>query len=278
MKNEHPLRVSIIQTDIRWENRSENLRLLHRKLEALCGTTEIAVLPEFFSTGFSLNCKALAEPADGETIATLQAWAAQLGMALAGSFIAGEPGGKYYNRGFFLTPEGESYFYDKRHLFRMGSEAEHYSAGEAPKQLIHYRGWNIRLLICYDLRFPVWSRNVENECDLLLYVANWPAARQLAWDTLLRARAIENSCYVCGVNRVGYDGNRVQHNGGSILYSPKGEPLTAIPLGEETTATSSLSLLALQEFRQKFPVWRDADAFELCRSSGSNPESPTTKE
>ncbi|MBP6064632.1 amidohydrolase [Bacteroides sp.] len=263
------LRISIIQTDISWENKQDNLRLLHKKLQALCGTTEIVVLPEMFSTGFSMNSRILAETADGETITTLKQWATTYGMAIAGSYIALETNGKYYNRGFFLTPEGETHYYDKRHLFRMGQESEYFSSGEAPKQLITYRGWNIRLLICYDLRFPVWSRNVAKECDLLIYVASWPVSRRLVWDTLLRARALENMCYVCGVNRIGTDGNQLYYDGGSILYSPKGEALTAIPNAEETIATTTLSLSSLEEFREKFPVWKDADNFELCSALGN---------
>lgn len=256
------LRISMIQSDIVWENKQDNLRLLRRKLEALCGTTEIVVLPEMFSTGFSMHCEALAEPIEGETIGTLKQWATQYRLALAGSYI-GSQDGKYYNRAFFLTPEGEEHYYDKRHLFRMGNEAEHFAAGEAPKQLIAYRGWNIRLLVCYDLRFPVWSRNVNNEYDLLMYVASWPEPRQLAWDILLRARALENLSYVCGVNRVGTDGNGLAYKGGSIVYSAKGEVLATFPYGQEGIVTATLHLDSLKQFREKFPVWKDADRFHF---------------
>ncbi|MCP3893774.1 MAG: amidohydrolase [Bacteroides sp.] len=263
MNNDHPLRISIIQTDISWENKQDNLRLLHRKLKALCGTTEIVVLPEMFSTGFSMNSQSLAEPTDGTTITTLRQWATTYGMAIAGSYIALGNNGRYYNRAFFLTPDGEAHYYDKRHLFRMGHEPESFAAGEADKQIIAYRGWNIRLLICYDLRFPVWSRNTANEYDLLIYVANWPESRRLVWDTLLRARALENMCYVCGVNRIGTDANQLIYKGGSILYSPKGDTLATINDGEEAVATTTLSLSSLHELRKKFPVWKDADLFEL---------------
>ncbi|MEG1562422.1 MAG: amidohydrolase [Bacteroides sp.] len=255
--------ISIIQTDIRWENKQENLRSLHSKLTSLQGTTEIVVLPEMFSTGFSMKSRELAEPTDGKTISTLKQWAAAFHFAIAGSYMACGDKGQHYNRGFFLTPEGEEYYYDKHHLFRMGHETEHFAAGEAPSPLISYRGWNIRLLICYDLRFPVWSRNVANGYDLLIYVANWPEPRQLAWDTLLRARAIENMSYVCGVNRVGTDGNQLCYTGGSMIYSPKGEALVAAPDKEEKIATTVLSLSDLQQFREKFPAWKDADAFQL---------------
>lgn len=255
------LRISIVQTDIVWENKQENLRLLRRKLETLRGTTEVVVLPEMFTTGFSMNSRELGEPASGETITTLKQWATEFHLALTGSYIASN-NGSYYNRAFFLTPEGEAFYYDKRHLFRMGRETEHFSAGE--KQLtIPYRGWNIRLLVCYDLRFPVWSRNRNNDYDLLIYVANWPIPRRLVWDTLLRARALENQCYVCGVNRIGTDGHQLVYNGGSILYSAKGEPLLSAPDGEENILTTAIDLPSLRLFREKFPVWKDADPFEL---------------
>lgn len=257
------LRITIIQTNIVWENKQENLRLLHQKLKVLRGTTEIVVLPEMFSTGFSMNSRTLAEPTKGETISTLKQWASEFQLAIAGSYIALGDREQYYNRAFFLSPEGEASYYDKRHLFRMGSETDHFSPGKEPKQLINYGGWNIRLLICYDLRFPVWSRNVNKEYDLLLYVASWPESRRLAWDTLLCARALENMSYVCGVNRIGTDGNQLTYNGGSIVYSPKGEILASIPNEQEGCATATLSLNSLQQFREKFPVWKDADAFQL---------------
>ena len=166
------MRISILQTDIVWENKQENLRRLREKLETLRGTTEIVVLPETFSTGFSMDTASLAEPTTGETIATLRQWSEEYRLALAGSYIACETaseGGKpsYYNRAFFLTPEGNAYYYDKRHLFRMGHETEHFTPGNR-RPIIRYRGWNILLLVCYDLRFPVWSRNTSNEYDLLI--------------------------------------------------------------------------------------------------------------
>ena len=257
----HPLKISIVQTDIAWENKQENLRMLREKLHALRGTTEIVVLPEMFSTGFTMKSRELAEPVSGITVRILKELAADFQLALCGSFICSERS-NYYNRAFFITPEGEEFYYDKRHLFRMGNEAEYFSAGNN-KLIISYRGWNICLLVCYDLRFPVWSRNVNNEYDLLIYMASWPQARRLAWDTLLCARALENMCYVCGVNRIGVDGNKLIYNGGSVVFSPKGEPLASVPDGEEGVETVSLSLISLQQLRDKFPVWKDADAFRL---------------
>lgn len=255
------MKITIVQTDIVWENRQENLRMLRRKLETIGGTTEIVVLPEMFSTGFSMNSKELAEPLSGETIGTLKQWAEEFNLAIVGSYIAAD-GDRYYNRAFFLTPEGEEFYYDKRHLFRMGQESQHFSAGHC-RLVIRYRNWNICLLVCYDLRFPVWSRNQNNEYDLLIYVANWPAARRDAWDTLLKARAIENLCYVCGVNRVGTDGQQLPHSGGSVVYSPKGAILSSVPDDKEGIATVTLDLSALHAFRDKFPAWKDADTFAL---------------
>ena len=257
----HPLKISIVQTDIAWENKQENLRMLREKLHALRGTTEIVVLPEMFSTGFTMKSRELAEPVSGITVRILKELADDFQLALCGSFICSERS-NYYNRAFFITPEGEEFYYDKRHLFRMGNEAEYFSSGNN-KLIISYRGWNICLLVCYDLRFPVWSRNVNNEYDLLIYVASWPQARRLAWDTLLCARALENMCYVCGVNRIGVDGNKLIYNGGSVVFSAKGEVLASVPDGEEGIETVSLSLISLQQLRDKFPVWKDADAFRL---------------
>ena len=267
------MRISILQTDIVWENKQENLRRLREKLETLRGTTEIVVLPETFSTGFCMDTAGLAEPTTGETITTLRQWSEEYQLALAGSYIAsettlesGEPA--YYNRAFFLTPEGDAYYCDKRHLFRMGHETEHFTSGNQ-RTLIQYRGWNILLLVCYDLRFPVWSRNRNNEYDLLIYVANWPVPRRKVWDILLQARALENLSYVCGVNRIGRDGRNTPHDGGSAVYSPKGEVLAAIPDNEEGAATTALSLSSLQEFRLKFPVWKDADDFVISSDNNS---------
>ncbi|KAH0795005.1 amidohydrolase [Histomonas meleagridis] len=247
--------------DIVWENKQENLRKVHEKLKALCGMTDIVILPETFSTGFSMNTPNLAEPTTGETITMLQKWSKEYQFAIVGSYISKEQS-NFYNRAFFLTPNGDSYFYDKRHLFRMANEIDHFSSGIS-RQVISYMGWNIMLLVCYDLRFPVWSRNVNNEYDLLIYVANWPIARRSVWDILLQARAIENISYVCGVNRIGKDNNEINHNGGSAAYSPKGELLTIVPDNEEGIATIELDLSELRKFRIDFPAWKDEDKFTM---------------
>ncbi|MDL2212946.1 amidohydrolase [Bacteroides sp. OttesenSCG-928-D19] len=258
------LRISLFQTDIAWENIQENLNRLQQTLQAMKGNTDLVVLPEMFTTGFSMQSKTLAEPITGRTISALTDWASRYQTAITGSFIAVE-NEQYYNRGFFITPQKETYYYNKRHLFRMGDEINHFSAG-TEKLIVRYKGWNICLLICYDLRFPVWSRNVNNEYDLLLYVANWPSARQKVWDALLPARALENMCYVCGVNRVGNDGNELSYAGGSALISPKGEVIGQTTMNKEEVKTVEIDIESLQAFRHKFPVWKDADSFFIVDS------------
>jgi predicted amidohydrolase len=255
------LTVSLIQTDIVWENRQENLGNIRHKLQMLAGKTDLAILPEMFSTGFSMQSRLLAEPPSGATITQLSEQAKEYNMAITGSYMA-EENNSYYNRAFFLAPNGDSYFYDKRHLFRMGSEAESFSAG-SQRIIIPYKGWNICLLVCNDLRFPVWSRNRNNEYDLLIYVANWPAARRKVWDILLQARAMENMSYLCGVNRIGTDGNNLRYDGGSIAYSPKGEVIEAAEDNREQIVTVTLDSDQQTRFREKFPAWKDADSFTI---------------
>lgn len=258
--------------DIAWRNKQENLRWVCQQLQQLSGTTEIVVLPEMFSTGFSMHPASLAEVNEGETITALQEWAREFNLAIAGSFIAkeetaaednaAEDNAVYYNRAFFISPESEVCFRDKHHLFRMGGEHRVYQPGKS-REIIHYRGWRILLQVCYDLRFPVWSRCRDNEYDLLIYVANWPEARQTAWDTLLRARAIENLCYVAGCNRVGEDGGGMHHAGGSAIVDFKGEYLASFTKNEEGMATATLFLDAVNSFRERFPAFQDADSFTL---------------
>lgn len=178
------LRISMVQSHIIWEDRDENLGYYGELLRRVSGKTDIAVLPETFTTGFSMDVEKLADTMDGPTIPIIKGWAKKYKLAVAGSFIAKE-GGKYFNRAFFVTPEGETYLYDKRHLFRMAGEDQHFTAGDK-RTIVRYKDWNICLQVCYDLRFPVWSRNVDNEYDLLIYVANWPEARKKVWKTLLQ--------------------------------------------------------------------------------------------
>lgn len=257
------LRISMIQSHIIWEDRSENLGYYGELLRRVSGRTDIAVLPETFTTGFSMNVEVLADTMDGETVRTVKGWAERYNLAVAGSFIATE-GGKYYNRAFLITPEGEEHYYNKRHLFRMAGEDKHFESGNE-RVIVNYKGWNICLQVCYDLRFPVWSRNVNNEYDLLLYVANWPEARRKVWKALLHARAIENMAYVCGVNRVGIDGKGFTYRGDSMVYAPKGKKLADAGKREEVTRTCTLLKSELEDLRTKFPAWMDADTFTIDR-------------
>lgn len=245
------MKISIVQTDIIWENKQENHRLLREKLSP--GTTEIVVLPEMFTTGFNMNSRLLAEPVSGTTLRSLKNYAIEFHLSLAGSFICEEQS-SYYNRAFLITPDGQEFYYDKRHLFRMGHEAEHFSAGSR-KVIIPTTVGTSACRYHYDLRFPVWSRNEQ-------WI--WPPyiCSQLAdstysgIDTLLCARAIENQCYVCGVNRIGQGQQRALLSGYSALYGPKGENLAGTPDSEEKIQTIELSLEALTTFRHKFPCWK----------------------
>lgn len=254
------LRVSILQMDLKWEDKIYNLDKVNKYLARLSGKTDLVILPEMFSTGFSMNSKNLAEKNTDQTIHSLQTWAKDYQLAICGSFIAHD-NGKYYNRGFFIT-EDDSHFYDKRHLFRMGDESKTFSAGEK-KLIIEHKGFNICLQICYDLRFPVWARNLDNKYDLLIYVASWPNSRVKVWDTLLEARAIENIAYVCGVNRVGVDGLNLSYSGHSRLINYRGEIILSTNNDEECIETVKICKRELILFRNKFPVWKDADIFML---------------
>lgn len=252
------MRIALVQSRILWEDRAGNLEHYGLLLRRISGQADIAVLPETFSTGFSMNTAALADVSDGETVAAVKDWAAKYQFAIAGSFIAKE-NGQYFNRAFLVTPEGEEHYYDKRHLFRMGGEDRHFSAGNR-QTIVPYKGWNVCLQVCYDLRFPVWSRNTDNAYDLLIYIANWPAARERAWRVLLPARAMENMAFVCGVNRIGTDGNDVPYNGGSLLFDPKGTALADLSSAEDIVVRT-IEKDGLDSFRTKFPAWKDADNF-----------------
>ena len=257
------MNIALLQTNIIWEDIDSNLRRLHERLKTLRETTEIVVLPEMFTTGFSMNCTDLAEEPDGRTIGLIREWAREFKVALCGSFICREHT-HHYNRAFFITPHGQCSYYNKRHLFRMGNETEVFTPGEE-HTITEYNGWKICLMVCYDLRFPVWSRNTGNSYDLLIYVANWPASRRDAWDTLLKARSIENMCYTCGVNRVGTDGNGLRYNGGTVAFSPKGARMAQANDEEEQTVYLTLDKPELTEFRNRFPAWKDADLFNLAK-------------
>ena len=253
------LRVSYIQTDLVWENPTANCAQLEERLQTLQGKTDVIVLPEMFSTGFSMT-EMGAEISTGPTVQWMKLQATRLQVLLIGSLKIKEAG-HYYNRLLAVHPTGHIDFYNKRHLFRMGSEDSFYTVGNSI-QLISYKSWTIAPFIFYDLRFPVWSRNVDLKYDLAIYVSNWPSARTHAWSSLLRARAIENLAYVVGVNRIGIDGNQLTYDGASSILNYKGEDL--LPLSShEMMETLTLSHTALLDFRAKFPAHLDADSFTL---------------
>lgn len=255
------LHIALLQNDIVWEDVAANLAACEETIASLDKSVHIAVLPEMFTTGFAMSATRYAEEGDSTTISTLRRWAAQYDIALVGSYIAID-NGKCYNRGFFVKSDGEVTYYDKRHLFRMGDEGKVFTAGN-DRVIVEYKGWNIALFICYDLRFPVWSRNVNNEYDIALYVASWPQVRGHVWRTLLMARAIENACYVCGVNRVGEDGMQLVYTGDTMAIDFKGTIIDKVPDGQQGVVIVELDGDKLQSFRSKFPTWRDADTFTI---------------
>jgi omega-amidase len=254
------LRVTIIQTALHWQNATANRQMFSEKLAATKPATDLIVLPEMFTTGFSMNAQDLAEEADGQTLQWMQEEAARYSAVLTGSVIV-KQGESYFNRLYWVRPDGTHEHYNKRHLFRMAKEHHTYTAG-AEKLLVELKGWNICPLVCYDLRFPVWSRNTQSQYDLLLYVANWPKPRANAWSTLLQARAIENLSYVVGVNRVGTDGNGHPYSGDSAIIHPKGYHLMETH-EVEGVHTIILSKQELTDFREAFPAHLDADDFTL---------------
>lgn len=257
MESAEQLRISLVQADIAWEDTHANLLHFDQLLSGL-PPTDVVVLPEMFSTAFSSNAQALAEPIDGPTMQQVKQWAAQYQCAFVGSFIACE-NNLYYNRGFFTEPDGTTHFYDKRHLF-FGGEETYFTAGTTPT-IVSYKGWNIALSICYDLRFPVWLRNYHLKYDILMVVAEWPTNRQYIFDHLLIARAIENQAYVCACNRIGKDGNHLQYVGGSQVIDYRGKVLKRLTDHTEEVETVVLEKYPLESMREKAPVWKHADAF-----------------
>lgn len=256
------LTITIIQTHLFWEDVDANLKHFDAKINELIQQTDIIVLPEMFTTGFTMKPELVAEQHDGKGLQWMQQKAKETQAVIVGS-ISVKENNQFYNRLYWVSPDGSYECYNKRHLFRMGNEHEKYSAG-TKKLIIEYKGWKICPLICYDLRFPVWSRNTKNNAyDVLLYVANWPAARAFPWSQLLIARAIENQCYVVGVNRIGKDDNGVEHSGNSVVLNPKGESLSRINPNEDSVETISVSYNELHDFRNTFPVLLDADEFDV---------------
>lgn len=260
-----PLKVSLVQGVTRWHDPAGNRDYYASLVAPLAGQTDLVVLPETFTSGFSNEAIHNAETMDGPTVAWLREQARRLGAAVTGS-VQLRVGEGVFNRLLFATPDGELRHYDKRHLFRYADEHKRYAAGRE-RLIVEWKGWRICPLVCYDLRFPVYARNRHHaqdgfDYDLVLFVANWPAARAHAWRTLLRARAIENLSYCIGVNRVGTDGNQLPYSGDSAVLDYLGQ--TMVDLGaQEQTVTITLDPAALAAFRDQFPAWMDADAFEL---------------
>jgi omega-amidase len=254
-------RVTVVQQPLQWQDAAANRAHFAKLLEPLAGATDLVILPEMFTTGFTMQPETHAEPADGETRAWLLQQATALDAAIGGS-VAVNDDGRFYNRFMIATPGGPTYWYDKRHLFRMAGEHRHYSAGDHAL-IVEWRGARLCPLVCYDLRFPVWSRRrPELEYDVVIYSANWPAARRFAWNTLLRARAIENQAYCVGVNRLGDDAAGVAHAGDSVVLDFTGQPL--VELHDQPQAiTVSLDIEAMRAWRDKFPAHLDADVFSL---------------
>ena len=258
------IRVALIEDDVVWGNRYANLDKLGRNIKAVSQGTDIVVLPELFTTGFVVDEQAreYAEPNSGETIKYLKDLSSYYNVAFSGSFLATNGDGILYNRAFFIEPNGDEMFYDKRHLFTMSGEQKVYEQGNNTSRIVRFRGMNIKLIVCYDLRFPVFCRNVNNQYDILLVVANWPKVRLNAWKTLLQARAIENECYVCGVNRCGTDPKGLEYaTGGSLIIDYKGKIIAQ--RNTSSIIEAELSPTELARFREKFPAWRDADKFTL---------------
>lgn len=256
------MNITIIQTQLHWENKEANLRHFDEKINAIHTDTDLIILPEMFTTGFTMNAHKVAEPMNGTAIKWMQELSKKKNCVITGSLVV-EENGKYYNRLIWMKPDSYEY-YDKRHLFSLADEEKTYTAGNK-KLIVEWQGWKICPLICYDLRFPVWSRRTKKEnYDLLLYTANWPERRNGAWKKLLPARAIENQSYVIGVNRIGNDGNDIYHSGDSVILDYRGDLLSKTGAGEDSIETIRLSLDDLKTFREQFRFVDDADGFTVA--------------
>ena len=254
------LNIAFIQADLKWEDANANRKLFSEAIKKISDDVELIILPEMFTTGFSMNAAELAENTDAETLSWMREHARAKSSAITGSVIISD-NGNYYNRLFFVFPDGSYKLYDKRHTFTLAKEDETYTAGK-DRLIIDYKGWKICPLICYDLRFPVFSRNTV-DYDLLIYVANWPKKRVNAWDALLKARAIENMSYCVGLNRTGEDGDGYIYNGHSAVYDPLGKEITPLNREEVFTEEISLDKNYLQEVRSKLKFLQDRDKFSL---------------
>jgi len=256
------LNIALIQSDIFWEDIHANLKACTAVMGKISNPVDVVILPELFTTGFTMNTENLAESMEGNTIKWMAEMAGKHKCSIAGSVIISNGTG-YYNRLIWMHRDGTCEYYDKRHLFRMGNEEAHYNPGNS-LTTVREGAFRIRPLICYDLRFPVWSRNTD-DYDILVYVANWPAQRRDVWISLLKARAIENQSYVIGVNRIGEDGMGITYTGDSRVYDPKGNTIAELHGSCSGILQVSLSLDKLKDFRTKFPVWKDADSFRIIK-------------
>lgn len=270
MKN---LKITIIQSHLHWENIDKNLEMFSQKISSLKEGTDLIILPEMFSTGFTMNAKSVAEKENGKAILWMKQKSLEKNCVITGSLII-EENEKYFNRLIWQRPDGTHDSYSKKHLFRYANEQDFYTAGNK-KLIVELNGWKICPMICYDLRFPVWIRNRVNmpgvkssqlpafDYDVLIFVANWPEKRSHPWKTLLQARAMENQCFVIGVNRIGTDGNDFSYSGDSVVINPKGEIISQTKPNEDSVKTITLSWQELEEWRKTFPAWMDADEFEM---------------
>jgi predicted amidohydrolase len=259
------LKIAAIQSSLEWENPIKNREIFDKKIDQISIRVDLILLPEMFSTGFTLNATSVAEPMNGPTMTWMEQKAKEFDCVLGGSLLIRDAG-KFYNRFIWMKPDGTYEKYDKRHLFSMAGEDQIMSRG-SEKKIVEFKGWKINLQICYDLRFPVWSKNNykngKYDYDLMIYIANWPEVRNVAYQKLLPARAIENQCYVIWVNRVGKDGNRVVHSGDSSVIDPRGKIQTQAPPHQEEIVIEKLSYDWLEQNRIKFKVGLDWDDFQI---------------
>ena len=259
------MKVALLQYPIAWADKETNLRLAEERIAALANKADVAVLPEMFATGFCTDHPELAETMDGDIIRRLQAVANQSGVAIVSSFIClPMPNAKLVNRGFMIMPNSSTVqIQDKRHLYAHGGEDLFFQPAQE-RHIFEYKGVKILLLVCYDLRFPVWARNRSgHDYDLILVVANWPDIRIQYWDALIAARATENQCYIAAINCVGEDGMGLHYNGHSVAYDTRLQPLVSFKDDEEGTKIAEFDLDKLHHFRQVLPLWKDVDAFEI---------------
>jgi omega-amidase len=254
------MKISVIQPETAWENKPLNFEILSGILSPLFNKTDIVILPEMFNTGFSMNPDVLSESPEGDTLLWMRETAEKGNFGVCGSYIVKEKR-KFYNRWVFVSPDNKTWQYDKHHLFTMGGEERLFTAGTA-KLNFSFRGIKISPFICYDLRFPVWSRNHEGS-DLIIYSANWPETRQNVWNILLKARAIENQCYVAGSNRTGTDGEGISYCGESMIIDPRGAIIENAGTEGNCSVSAEISVTGLNAFRKKFPVLKDMDDFTI---------------